>query len=498
MTPLSGSRARPKFQRLKQGLANLFKGWFKNKPVRVLPSHVGRSLSDAPDLSNPQDLRERATSKKRPLFGLSSRSHARNHDQAYHHHLTNARQLISDIAREAFKAKVKAYKDGNVGLMKLMNQLKSHADQQDWESVENLIEAHQERSAIKPFSIYRRQCKALAEAKRLTPAPAEETAVPDIRLKERNISHTPVAMPSATLSLLSFKNGQLNLFGGDITKINHKVHPNINTIVCPHRSDKRQTTPILDTLAGVEPGLRQRSLLDQLDRLEAGQSLFTDAGDTSKLGFRQIVHTLLPEPWDSQPEARLFSAYINAIKTAHEQGSRSIAIPILSRYLNLSVQDEARIAHLAITYYLSDPDTKPSPPSIYLAFPENEVGDALREEHYQLNMKDPVPDKQPASPSPLMVQAQLEHALKDILPEKDNMPIAGRMRWLTEEVDRIIELIRDNQDPGAASDELIQYLDSAALYLNVNAHHMNPEDQLLARKFLGDLNIKLAPYYNAG
>ena len=76
------------------------------------------------------------------------------------------------------------------------------------------------------------------------------------------------------------------------------------------------------------------------------------------------------------------------------------------------------------------------------------------------------------------------------------MPVAARMRWLTEETDRLIELIRDGQDPGEASDQLIDFLDMAEDNLDANRHQLSTNEQVLVRKFLNDLNDRLRPYYH--
>ena len=490
MNPLSGSKARPKLQVITEWLKKPFKALFKSKPVRVLPSHVGRSLNPSPDWGNSPDLRERDTRRHDPLSGPELM-------QQEGHSSLSHRQMVSDLSRQTFNVKMEGYRSQNLRLMKLMNQLKRLIDGQHWQAVDRFIEDKLESQGIEDFSIYRRQCKALAEVTPYTTRANADNPSPDTTLTQRTASPVPVPMPSALLSVLSFKNGQVNLFSGDITKINHKVHPDVDTIVCPHRSEQRNTTPVFDTLADIEPALNHRKTLAPLKALEAGQSFITEAGKTASLGFKRIVHTVLPEPWDKQPEARLFRAYVSAIKTAHEQGSRSIAIPILGRYMNLSVQNEAGIAHQAIEYYRNDLDTKPVPPCVYLAFPENTVGLALREEHYQLNMKDAVDDARPLTNSPIRLRMQLEQALDGILPKKGNMSIAERVQWLGEETDRIVELISDELDPGEAIDDLVDYLDSAASNLQTRLDRLSMDEQLLVRQYLNDFREKLAPYYNA-
>ena len=499
MNPLSGTKARPRLQTIKEWFKKSFKGWFKDKPVRILSSHVGRSLQSAPDWSSPPDIRERDTSRHdHPPTVSSPPAHKRQETSPSAENTASLQQLASDIASEAFNVKMKGYSNRNLPLMKQMNQLKALVDSRDWLSVDTFIEQNMERQGIQNFSIYRRRYRAIANTTPYMPKASSSTLPTDTRLEHRNASPTPVARPSAALSVLSFRNGQVNLFKGDITRINHKVHPSIDTIVCPHRSEQRRTTPTLETLANREPALNQRRLLDQLETLESGHSMVTAAGKVSELGFKQIVHTILPEQWDSQPTARLFNAYVSAIREAHNQGSKSIAIPILSRYMNLPVNSEALIAHRAIKYYLNHPDTKPEPPGIYLVFPENAIGEQLREEHYQLNMDTSASHarRPSATHSPLIVKRQLEQALDGILPIKDDMPVAARMQWLTEEVDRLIELIRDGQDPGEDSDQLIDYLDTAEDNLDANPFHLSSGEQALARKFINDLNDKLRPYYN--
>ncbi|WP_354009065.1 macro domain-containing protein [Endozoicomonas lisbonensis] len=498
MNPLSGTKTRPRLQTIKEWLKKSFKGWFKDKPVRVLSSHVGRSLKSTPDWSSPPDIRERDTSHHDPLIASSPPALKRQKTRPSAKNTASLQQLASEIASEAFKVKMKGYSDQNLPLMKQMNQLKTLVDSRDWLSVETFIEQSLETQGIQNFSIYRRRYRAIANTTPYMPQPGSSTLPTGTKLKHRNASPTPVAKPSAALSVLSFRNGQVNLFSGDITRINHKVHPGIDTIVCPHRSEQRRTTPTLETLADREPALNQRGLLDQLQTLESGHSMITAAGKVSELGFKQIVHTILPEQWDSQPTARLFNAYVSAIREAHNQGSVSIAIPILSRYMNLPVNSEAQIAHMAIQYYLNHPDTKPEPPRIYLVFPENAIGEQLRVEHQQLNMDTPASQARlrPTTHSPLIIKRQLEQALDGILPVKDGMPIAARMQWLTEEVDRLIELIKDGQDPGKDSDRLIDYLDTAEDNLDANSLHLSSDELALARKFINDLNDKLRPYYN--
>ncbi|UYM16402.1 macro domain-containing protein [Endozoicomonas euniceicola] len=490
MNPLSDSKARPRLQAFKKWLKRSFKGLFKDKPVRILTSHVGRSLQAAPDWSTQPDIRDRDISCHDHPSTTSFPSHETKVSAA---DTASEQQLASDLASRAFKLKMEGYRNRNIQLMQKMSLLKAYVDSRDWSLVDSFIEQHLERQGVHDFSIYRRQCKAIANATPHRPhSTSSSTSLPtDTKLERRKTSPMPVR-----LSVLSFRNGQVNLFSGDITRINHKVHPGINTIVCPHRSEQRQTTPILETLTGREPALSHRGLLDQLQALESGQSMVTAAGKVSELGFKQIVHTILPEQWDSQPTARLFNAYISAIREAHHQDSASIAIPILSRYMNLSVKNEAQIAHRAIEYYLNHPDTKPAPPRIFLVFPENAIGEQLRKAHYQLNMDSTSKNAPPANHSSRIDKRQLEEALESILPTKEGMPVAARMQWLTEETDRLIELIRDGQDPGEASDQLIDYLDTAEDSLDANRHHLSTNEQILVRKFLNDLNDRLRPYYH--
>ena len=103
------------------------------------------------------------------------------------------------------------------------------------------------------------------------------------------------------------------------------------------------------------------------------------------LGFRNLIHTPLQPRIDPNLKIRLMSAYVSAVKAAHDQKATSLAIPVLTGIPALSPAITAKIAHEAMRHCLTDSQTAENLPRIFLVFPNNSNGRSQYKEHLRMN-----------------------------------------------------------------------------------------------------------------
>ena len=499
-------KPKSRFQQLKGWLKNPFKGWFNSKDVRVLSNHAGASLEPTPGWQHRQQLHQRNIDEVSAEPIIAPPEPDEEEDElmtAIEIRDAALKELQAHLKQQVFDMQLEAYRNSNRNLLIVLQKLKGYSSQNNWQKVSEILRHHMPLLGVKNFDAI------LAEYQRIntmelavtepvsagTPPAAYQPQPAPLPLHLKN-PDTPAAIPSAAGKLTQLDNGQVNLFLGDITTINQKVHPPVETLVCPHRGDPTRLTTILEQLKDLEPRLKDRVFMDRMQQVDSGTSIITEAGNIARRGFSSVVHTVLPERWDSQPNARLLSAYVSAIRQAHNRGASSIAIPILSRYMKLSPRHEAMLAHRAIQYYLNHPDTPADPPKIFLVFPDNPQGRKLHDQHFSLNLTRPLinfaPDNQVEHNR--VLRLRLERILDPILPPRDGLNIAGRMDWLAEAVDRSITLLEQHQDLGDEGAGLLAYFDEAKERLRNHQDQLNEDEFVLAQKFLVDLEEKLNPY----
>ena len=501
MKVLSFLNPKARLQQLKGWLEKPFKGWFNDKDVRVLSSHKNASLKPTAGWQYRQHLRERRVTQavqKAPLIPPSEEDKLQDNIELKEKALTELRALLK---QQVFTRQVQAYKEGNRNLLIVLQKLKTYASQNNWQKVSEILRHHMPLLQVNDFDPVLREYERINKMADVLPPPElpPEKIPGPVQPEPMQIMNpdSPVSIPSAAKQLTPLDNGQVNLFLGDITEINQKVHPCIETLVCPHRANSQRSTTILTQLALLEPDLNDWMFKKRMQEVNVGDSIITMPGKIAEKGFTSLVHTVLPECWDNLPNARLLGAYVSAIRQAHKQGSASIAIPILSRYLNLTVEQHVQLARIAIQYYLKNLDDTPGPPpKIYLVFPDNLVGTSMRNQHMTLNITKPLLDFNPDNRAEhnAVSRLRLERILNPILPARNGLDITGRMQWLSQTVDNAIAKLDRHEDPGEDGKDLLDYIDNAREALERNPSQLDQDEKALAKNYLINFEKRLAPY----
>lgn len=505
MDALSILKPKSRLQQLKGWLSRPFKGWFKDKDVRVLSSHKGTSLEPTPGWQHRQHLRERQIAHTiQPSPFITPPIEEEEDELLTSIGLKEAAltELQALLQQQIFTMQIKAYREMNRNLLIVLQKLKSYSNQNNWQKVSEILRHHMPLLQINDFEPIRQEYEQINQMTDVLPPPPTPALVRyplPMEPKPLRIINPdpPAAIPSAANQLTQLDNGQINLFVGDIISINRKVHPNIESLVCPHRADPQRPTPILDQLALLEPSLNDRVFTDRMQTLDAGSSMITAPGKIAGKGFGNIVHTIVPEKWDNQAHARLLNAYVSAIRQAHKQGSASIAIPVMSRYLSLTVENEVLLARRAIQYFLNNMDnTLGPPPRIYLVFPDNPDGITMRNQHLALNITRPMLNFNPGirEEHNRLLQLRLERVLDQVLPARGNMNISQRMQWLSRTVDNAIDQLERHEDLDGDGADLMHYIDNAKYALEQNLDHLSEDEIALAKKYLIDFEDRLFPY----
>ena len=370
MIPLSAPPAASHMHRFKTWIKKPYYWLFGRKTVRALPDLPDHFIHNRADEAHSQSLAGRTPFRVDPSTFMSLTA-------SQNEQLANLGTELTSTLKEVA---LKGYQENNLELMKQLGRLKTNIKQRNWSAVHTMLQSDFEQKGVRSFSIYQRKIQAIAAPPQV-PDRTQQAPPANAGLQQRRIA-PPVEL-SQPLSVHSFSEGEINLFSGEISRINEVITPPIDTIVYPHPSDNQRIIDEVDSLTQLEPDLTERYLLKQVASLEPGYSMVTGAGKLSGIGINRIVHTVLPDSYTPDGTARLFNAYVSSIKKAHEYGAHRIAIPVLSSQMNLPLQSEAKIAHSAVAYFLKSLPSSVKPPSIYLTFPRSPMGNNRYRHHHQ-------------------------------------------------------------------------------------------------------------------
>ncbi len=253
------------------------------------------------------------------------------------------------LSEQAKQAHIHAFKHGSVEELVSLTKLRNLLLNQNWTETLSTLS-----SVVKPL------CPQLT---------------PFIKPLQQFQASAPIRyIPASGEDSWRMASKYINLMAGDITKINQGQNPVTDTIVCPVLSTSKNTTEIQEKLSEHNRMISDKSFLKSIRKMSPTQAVIKETRSLQKLGFNHIIFSCLPDQDAANIDQQLINAYEAAIKVAHQQKKKSVAIPVLSIGLVNSSQRSAVIAALAVKRYLQKCTRDDPPPKIHMVCPATEEG----------------------------------------------------------------------------------------------------------------------------